>query len=159
MDEDISKQITAICLQLLARREYCQEELLDRLKIKGFSRDDSLPVIERLAEQDWQSDSRYAESYARHRINKGFGPIAIAYELNRNGISDVNLDGIVQSVSGSWQAQLEQVYYKKYRDEPLDNAGEWAKRSRFLLQRGFPADMVNALLTGLHGRTSRLGRF
>jgi len=155
----IVKQITTSCLQLLARREHSQEELLNKLRLKGFSRDDSLPIIEQLAAQGWQSDSRYAESYARHRINKGYGPVAIAFELSHNGITEVNLDCIVQSLTGSWQAQLEQVYYKKYRDQPPADTSDWAKRSRFLLQRGFPADMVNALLTGLHGRTSGSGRF
>lgn len=159
MDDGIAKQITAICLQLLARREHSQAELLDKLGIKGFRREDCEPVIGQLAEQGWQSDSRYAESYARHRINRGFGPIAIAYELKRNGIAEIDLDQIIQTVSGSWQAQLAQVYHKKYQDGPITNAGDWAKRSRFLLQRGFPASMVNSFLAGLYGRKSGSGRF
>lgn len=67
----VSTEIRESCLQLLARREHSQKELLNKLLIKGFNKDVILAVIEELAKQGWQSDLRYAESYARHRIEKG----------------------------------------------------------------------------------------
>ena len=78
-----STQIKESCLRLLARREHSQKELLNKLLVKGFDKDEILAVIEEFALQGWQSDSRYAESYARHRIQKGYGPISIAYELRK----------------------------------------------------------------------------
>ncbi len=99
---------------MLARREHSQKELLNKLLLKGFDKDDILAVIDELAQQGWQSDSRYAESYTRHRIQKGYGPVLIAYELRQNGIDAVNLEDIVQKAAGSWMELLEQVYTKKY---------------------------------------------
>lgn len=145
-----TETIKATCLRLLARREHSHKELLTKLQLKGFSPKDCTPVIEQLAQQNWQSDERYAESYARHRLQQGYGPIAINFELSRNGILEFNLDAVVSSLAGSWQTHLQQVYLKKYRNINPLNASEYAKRSRFLLQRGFPSSLVNQLLNHLN---------
>ena len=146
----VSVQIKESCLRLLARREHSQKELLNKLLIKGFNKDDILAVIEELALQGWQNDLRYAESYARHRIQKGYGPISVTYELRQNGIDAVNLEDIVQKAAGSWMELLEQVYNKKYGHDSLLDRNEWAKRSRFLMQRGFSGTMIGALFDHLN---------
>ncbi len=145
------KAIKAVCLGFLASREHSQKELLNKCLLKGYDKADILVVIEDLIQQGWQDDLRYAESYARHRINKGYGPVFIKYQLQQKGIDTVNLDDIVEAVADGWLAVLEQVYCKKYK---YDNAHkvcvtrqEWAKRSRFLMQRGFPSAMVSALFS------------
>jgi regulatory protein len=135
---------------LLAHREHSQKELLNKLLIKGFIKGDILTVIEELALQGWQSDLRYAESYARHRIQKGYGPIYVIYELRQNGINAINLEDIVQKTAGNWMELLEQVYTKKYNHDTLLDRNEWAKRSRFLLHRGFSSAMVSALFEHLN---------
>jgi regulatory protein len=145
-----STEIKEICLRLLARREHSQKELLNKLLIKGFDKDKILAVIEELALQGWQSDLRYAESYARHRIQKGYGPIYVIYELRQNGINAINLEDIVQKTAGNWMELLEQVYTKKYNHDTLLDRNEWAKRSRFLLHRGFSSAMVSALFEHLN---------
>ena len=150
MANRVSTEIKEFCLRLLARREHSQKELLNKLLIRGFNKDDILAVIEELALKGWQSDLRYAESYARHRIQQGYGPISITYELRQNGIDEVNLEDIVQNTAGSWMELLEQVYTKKYSHDTLVERNEWAKRSRFLLHRGFSGAMVNALFEHLN---------
>lgn len=147
---DRPSQIREICLRLLANREHSQKELVNKLLPKGFDRDEILSVITELAEQGWQSDSRYAESYARRRIQKGYGPIAVAYELRQNGADAVNLDGIAQTVAGGWMDLLERVYTRKYKQDKYLNRNEWAKRSRFLLHRGFSGTMIGALFEHLN---------
>ena len=146
----VSKEIKESCLRLLARREHSQKELLNKLLVKGLDKDDILAVIDELAQQGWQSDSRYAESYTRHRIQKGYGPIFIAYELRKNGIDAVNFEDIMQKMADSWMELLEQVYIKKYGHDLLLDRNEWAKRSRFLMQRGFSGTMISALFDHLN---------
>ncbi|MGZ4956276.1 MAG: regulatory protein RecX [Methylobacter sp.] len=148
----VAKEIQEICLRLLARREHSQKELLDKLALRGFDRDDALPVIDELAEQGWQDDLRYAESYARFRIRKGYGPIRVGYELLQNGIAAFDLEGIVKEEAGSWMGLMEQVYSKKYTDDTVLDRNEWAKRSRFLLHRGFSGAMISALFDELNIR-------
>ncbi len=147
---NIPKEIRESCLRLLARREHSQKELLNKLLLRGFNKDEILAVIEEFALQGWQSDSRYAESYARCRIQKGYGPVSVTYELRKNGIEAFNLDDIVQQTVDSWMGLLEQVYIKKYGHDLLLDRNEWAKRSRFLMQRGFSGTMISALFDHLN---------
>lgn len=148
----VAKEIQEVCLRLLARREHSRQELLAKLALRGFERDDAQPVIDELAEQGWQDDLRYAQSYARFRILKGYGPIRVGYELKQNGIAAIDLESIVQEEAGSWMALLEQVYSKKYTDDVVLERNEWAKRSRFLLHRGFSGAMISALFDQLNIR-------
>ncbi|TRW96102.1 regulatory protein RecX [Candidatus Methylobacter oryzae] len=148
----VAQEIQEICLRLLAQREHSRKELLNKLALRGFSREDAQPVIDELAGQGWQDDLRYAESYARSRIQKGYGPIRVSYELSQNGIASFDLEHIVQEEAGGWVELLEQVYSKKYgRDTVLDR-NEWARRGRFLLHRGFSGAMVSALFDELNIR-------
>jgi regulatory protein len=138
------------CLRLLTGREHSRKELSQKLTVKGFSQEIIDPILDQLAEESWQSDARYAESYARSRILKGYGPLFIIYELRQNGIDPGNipsfdLEALAESVAGGWLALLRQVYSKKYGDSPMPNRNEWAKRSRFLQQRGFTNAMIAEL--------------
>ncbi len=147
---NLPKEIRASCLRLLARREHSQKELLNKLLLRGFGKDEILLVIDEFSRQGWQSDSRYAESYARSRIQKGYGPAWISYELKKNGIEAIDLEDIVCKSVGSWMELLEQVYTKKYGHDLRIDRNEWAKRSRFLLHRGFSGAMVSDLLEHLN---------
>ncbi len=137
-------------MRLLARREHSQQELLNKLALRGFDRNDAQPVIDELAEQGWQDDLRYAESYARFRIQKGYGPIRVDYELRQNGITLFSIEDIVREEAGGWMRLLEQVYRKKYPHDTVMDRNEWAKRSRFLLHRGFSGAMIGALFDELN---------
>jgi len=144
-------KIRAECLRLLTGREHSQKELLQKLAVKGFAKESIEPILEALSAENWQSDARYAESYARSRILKGYGPTFIAYELRQHGIDLgktplFDLEALAESVAGGWMTLLEQVYRKKYGDGPVPNRNEGAKRSRFLLQRGFTPAMIADLL-------------
>lgn len=137
-------------LRLLARREHSRKELFNKLAYKGYGKDEVMAALDELARQGWQNDQRYAECYARSRIQKGYGPVRVEYELRQNGIDVVDLDAIVRQTAGSWMDVLEQVHSKKFRPMPVIDRNEWAKRSRFLLQRGFSGEMVSALLAQLN---------
>ena len=148
-------QIEAVCLRLLTRREHSQKELLDKLALRGFQRDEVEPVIDALAEQNWQNDGRYAECYVRQRIASGYGPVRIRYELQQRGINDVDLNAQVEE-HGGWENLLMDVYCNKYDDEKSLTQNEWLKRSRFLQQRGFSGEMIKHLFAELKIKLGRL---
>ncbi len=137
------KEIREVCIRLLTRREHSQQELINKLAIKGFDRFESQIVVDILAGQDWQSDQRFAESYARYRIRKGFGPIKIGFELQQRGIGKFDLDTTLLDLADDWNEIIESVYLKKYSDDKVLVNKEWLKRNRFLLQRGFSSEMVS----------------
>ncbi|MBE0470050.1 MAG: regulatory protein RecX [Methyloprofundus sp.] len=146
-DLDKFKAIKEACLQYLIRREHSQQELLQKVSAKGFPRLDIESVITELIEQGLQSDARFAESYARSRVHRGFGPLLIKAELQQRGAGDYYFDMAVEDIVGSWQALLAQVYEKKYGTDNADlDIKEQLKRSRFLQQRGFSNEMIRDLL-------------
>ena len=132
------------CLRLLTRREHSQKELLTKLMQKGFERADIQVVIDELATSNWQSDARFAENYARARLRKGYGATAIRYELSQKGIdvAQTNLNDVLLTVADNWLDLLTQTYCKKYGEiEPLTRQ-DWAKRTQFLLRRGFSSSQI-----------------
>lgn len=149
---DESSAIKTICLRLLARREHSQQELRDKLALRGFDRRQTQWVVDGLIRQGWQSDQRFAESYARYRIRKGFGPRIIDYELQRHGIQAIDLDAVLLDLLDDWLTLLKQVYSKKYAENGALTPAEWIKRSRFLLQRGFSGEMITKFFQTLKKR-------
>ncbi len=151
------QNIEQICLRLLARREHSRRELLDKLALRGFQRDEVEPVIAEMAERDWQNEERYTECYVRQRIQNGYGPIRIRYELQQRGIEHADLDAHAEVQAGGWQNLLLDVYISKYGDEKSLTQAEWLKRSRFLQQRGFSGEMVKCLFADLKIKFCRSG--
>jgi regulatory protein len=156
-----ARDIRNSCLRWLAAREHSKKELQQKLAAKGFGRGEALAVIEELASEGFQSDVRYSESYARSRILKGYGPIRIRYELKQAGIDPdgeeravFDLEQVVRAAAGSWAELLERVYGKKYGRERTMTTREWAGRSRFLMQRGFPVEMITELFEHLNIKLS-----
>lgn len=139
------RNVEQICLRLLSRREHSRRELLDKLALRGYRRDEVEPVIAEIAERNWQNDERYAECYVRQRLEKGYGPTRIGYELQQRGIGGVNLNALAEQYAGGWQNLLRSVCLRKYGDEPAAELNERLKRSRYLQQRGFSPDMIKAL--------------
>lgn len=148
-DFDAQKKIQKICLRLLTRREHSQQELLDKLVIKGFDRTETQIVIDDLIAHGWQSDQRFAESYTRYRIKTGIGPVKITYELQQRGITEFDLEDCLFELAESWFEIIERVYQKKFADDTLLINKEWLKRFRFLQQRGFSSEMIKTLFKKL----------
>ncbi len=146
VDAELAKEIREACIRLLTRREHSQRELQNKLLAKGFDPSVTQSIIDGLAEEGWQSDERFAESYTRYRIRKGFGPVKISFELWKKGVERFDLDPVVLDLDENWFDLLAQVYNKKYTDNTICNQKEWQKCSRFLIQRGFSHEMVNAFL-------------
>lgn len=149
------QQIEATCLRLLARREHSHRELLDKLALRGFTRQEVEVVIQQLAEQNWQNDLRFAESYVRQRIAKGYGPLRIAYELQQRGIAKLDLDAQAED-QGGWQQLALDVYLRKFDEVSTLTQTEWLKRSRFLQQRGFAMEVIQQVFVALKIKCRRL---
>lgn len=144
--DDQFKSIRDVSLRLLASREHSRVELKNKLLSRGFDSVRIEQVLDQLIDQDCLSDQRFAEAYVRYRIEKGYGPNRIAYDLHQSGIEDFDWQRLVDETGESWLDVLESVYRKKYPQDEMISLSEWSKRSRFLLSRGFTGGLIAALV-------------
>lgn len=148
-NNSVQKAVYESALRLLTRREHSQLELSRKLTAKDFEPEIINIVIAQLTEEGWQSDSRFAESFTRHRINQGFGELKIGAELNQRGIGVFDYDFVLDDLGVSWDDVLERVYQKKYLLSDTISFKEKAKRTRFMVQRGFSYQQIAALFQRL----------
>ncbi|MEO1897243.1 MAG: regulatory protein RecX [Cycloclasticus sp.] len=121
--------------------------MLQKLAAKGFDEDDIRLLLEEFIDKNWQSDLRFAESYSRSRLLKGFGPVRIQYELKERGV-DVAVNDVFEDAP-DWQEVLNELHTKKYGHQPPDDMKERAKRTRFFQHKGFTHEMIKQLFNQL----------
>ena len=129
----------------LARREYSVHELERRLRDKGYPARDVADVLADLESRGLVSDRRFAESMARSRVERGYGPVKIAHELRSKGIDDALIEAVVEQDGDYWVARLQAFWEKRYGRRPVDYQ-EWARQARGLQSRGFTADQVRRVV-------------
>jgi len=136
----------SVALRLLARREHSRLELTRKLLQRQLPQAVIEAVLDDYQEQDWLSDERFAEAYARQRIEAGYGLLRITGELNQRGVPD-KADTLRAMSSTDWCDQAVRVRRKRFG--LLDLRGQLEERlrqMRFLQRRGFTQEQINAAL-------------
>ena len=124
-------------LKMLMRREHSKLELFNKLQLKGYDDEIIDSAITKLAEQNYQSNERFAEAFILMRFNQGKGPVKIASELKLRGISSFNLSDF------DWFKSAKEIRKKKFGELASSDFKEQAKQKRFLQSRGFSLDQIN----------------
>ena len=138
----------SVAVRLLSRREHSAFEIRDKLLKRDFDNEEIDRVIVELQQGGWLSDERFAEAYIRMRQLKGFGPMRIAMELKERGVKEGIIDDYLHVDDEVWRQTLEQQYRKKYKDKPIEDYSDKAKRIRFLQYRGFALDVIYQVVKG-----------
>jgi regulatory protein len=131
-------------LGLLARREQSGRELSRKLGQGGYDRQDASQAIERLGEQGYQDDDRFAAMLVRSRSNQGYGPARIRAELRSHGIGDAVAKRLLDEAEIDWHELAATILRRRYGGPTADPA-ERGRRAQFLLRRGFAAATVRSL--------------
>ena len=107
-------------------------------------------MLEDLADQRLQSDSRHADIYIRSRAERGYGPQRIAAELKVRGTADDLIRAALAGAECVWSTLARQVDRKKFGTKPVDSFETLAKRRRFLEYRGFSSEHIKIALDAEH---------
>ncbi len=135
----MKRSLRVVALDYLARREHTRVELTRKLQKKDFEHGEIVTALDRLRDDNLQSDQRFAESYAEQRAGRGYGPLKIIQELKQRGVDDVLAEQTVAQLPVDWHALAAAVKAKKSPTPPRDPK-EKAKLQRFMWQRGFNID-------------------
>jgi regulatory protein len=121
--------------------------LLTKLQRRQVEESLALAAIDELAEQNLQSDQRYAESHARQRVARAYGFTRIRAELRNKGIDDDLIAAALADYEDGWYALARDWVSRKHRGE-LDEKAR-ARLYRGGMNRGFSHDQVMRAIDGL----------
>ena len=121
-----------VATRALARRDYSERELRDRLTRAGVEVAEAEKTLAALRERGLLDDSRFAAQRAAVLAERGRGDAAIRFELERQGVSAEVIDEAVASVEPE-RDRAERIVSRR---------GAGAKTARLLAQRGFDPELV-----------------
>lgn len=129
-------------LSLLVRREHSRRELRQKLGRSGYAGNEADEALDRLSEQHYQDDDRFAEVLIRSRIAQGYGPMRLRAELKTHGLSDMRIRGLLDAMDVEWAEAAAAQLRRRYGGAGTADPAERARRAQFLLRRGFSAATV-----------------
>lgn len=127
---------------LCSRREYCRQDIMKKvLAALGGDADEAGRIMDRLVEEKYIDDLRYASAFARDKSSiAGWGATKIRYMLAAKGIDRETIAAALQEVDeGKASDRLEKLLSAKVRslkDDPQCRM----KLLRFALGRGYQYD-------------------
>jgi regulatory protein len=142
------KSLRHKAMDMLARREYAEGELRQKLEAKGNPPEAVAEVVAQLCEEDLVSDERFTEAFVRSRMNSGYGPLRIQAELRERGVDDTIQAIYLDFRDALWVKQAAQVRSKRFGPEAAEDYKERARQARFLQYRGFTSDQARQVLDG-----------
>ncbi len=136
------KEARKKAMDYLARREYAQTELIDKLARAGYDADIATEAVLRLTTDGLQNDGRFAESFAQSRISQGKGPVRIRQELKERGVSSSCIQDALREKAPDWFDLANDVRVRKFGAALPTEFSEKARQMRFLQYRGFEQEQI-----------------
>ncbi len=144
--EPSQKKALHTALRILTPRDHSKYELIQKLKQRGFSREDIDAAISSCKRFDYINDGRTAQAYIRQLKRKGYGKKRIQLELNKKGLKGTRIQSILdQSVSETdEQGSAERILKKNIKrfEREKDALKRRDKIYRFLHARGFSQGVI-----------------
>ena len=137
----------ATALRLLARREHSELELRHKLIGRNFTDTVVDNVVMQLVGEGLLSERRFAEVYVRGRFDRGCGPLRIRAELHERGVSCDLTEQALAELARFWVESAGRQRSKRFGHRFPGDYRERAKQMRFLQQRGFTAEQIQAVFS------------
>ena len=132
-------------LRLLAGREHSRSELERKLAPHEDEPGQLGPVLDELQAKGLISEARVIESVI-HRRAARFGAARIRQELSGKGL---DAQAVAQALDGLRASEFErarEVWARKFGGEIATDPREKARQMRFLMTRGFSAEVVRKVV-------------
>ncbi len=131
-------------MDCLARREHSVLELRRKLAARDFDSAEIDTTLAELQADGLLSDARFAEAFVRGRIRRGQGPLKICLELASRGVAGELATEVL--AGEDWAALAKAARRKRFGQNPPREYRERARQARFLQQRGFAMEHIQAAL-------------
>jgi regulatory protein len=125
---------------LLGRREYSRAEMEQKLGRRCEDAELLRQVLDQLVADGYQSDERFAHVFTRSRFGSGYGAMRIRQELRQKGLGPELIEQALEDESPDSYQQALECCQRRFGDQPPADPKEYARRMRFLVNRGFSFD-------------------
>ncbi len=133
-------------LRLLSQREHSRKELEQKLKPHEETPGELAEALDFLVAKDFINEKRVVESVVNRRSSK-LGAARVRQELMAKGLPADDIAEAVEAMRGTELERALVVWRKKFGAPPSD-ASERGKQVRFLVSRGFAAEVVRRVVAG-----------
>lgn len=144
-EKEALRRLANIC----AKQEKSPNDILKKLRIWGFSTEDSRVILEKLQKNNFLNDLRFATAYVNDKLkfNK-WGKKKLSYMLNQNGISPSIIYEAIDSISqDEYEAIISEELRKKAKTIKSSNKRELEmKLMKFAESRGYEFDICRRLI-------------
>ena len=131
-------------LRLLTQRDQSRQELNRKLAPYAESPEQLASVLDRLQQEGWLREARFAESLARRRSER-FGLRRIEQEMQSHRLDPQISDPVLAGLRETERDRAFQAWTRRFGVVSQDPA-ERARQQRFLAQRGFTSDAIHWVL-------------
>ena len=131
-------------LRLLAQREHSRVELERKLAKYEEEPGTLAQALDELTARDFISEARVVQSVLHQRAGR-LGALRLKQELQQKGIAAEAIAGAMDELKTTELQRAREVWRRRFGEPPSD-AAERARQSRFLLARGFSAEVVRRVL-------------
>ena len=133
-------------LRLLSQREHSRAELERKLAAHEELPGELAKALDELQARDFINDGRAVDSLVNRRAGK-LGSARIRQELATKGLSGEAVAEALESLKDTEFSRAHEVWRKKF-GTPAQDPQEKAKQLRFLITRGFNAEVVRRVVKG-----------
>ena len=144
-EKQTKREVYDAAIRLLSRRDHSSKELTNKLAQRGFDADLIEQVLTELSQSGLHSEQRFAESYARQRALKAYGPLRIQAELAQRGLEREQINEALNALDIDFAELAHSFYVRKYH-KPIADYREKARRSQAMMRRGFSSEHLRGLL-------------
>lgn len=149
----VLQKISAYC----AYQERCLFEVRNKLGDYGLNSEEEEKIINKLVEQDFINEKRFAETFVRGRFTlKKWGKVRIRQELKMRSLPNNLISTALGQIDDeAYAATLIQLAQRKWvLTKENDPNKKKAKVHRFLMFRGFEPDLIKESLDTIQSDTS-----
>ena len=140
------RTVRTAALACLARRDYGEAELGERLRSRGYPAGLVATVVAALAAEKLLSDERFVEQFVAMHAARGHGPVRVRAELRERGVEAPAIEAALEQSPADWIALARKARQRKFGAAVPGDFRERAKQARFLQYRGFSAEQIRAAL-------------
>ena len=133
-------------LRLLSQREHSRLELERKLAGHETEPGQLAKALDELQARGFISEERVVESVIHRRASK-LGTARVRQELQSKGLSPEVMADALEQLRGTELARAREVWARKF-GEPATEPKEKARQIRFLVSRGFAAEVVRRVVQG-----------